>query len=159
MARDRARTLLYVHLPTVLIAGAIAVGLLISSEAVEQSLHFFASLPGLGWLRELGTGGREVSSSDKWMHFALFAALTFFVHRSARRLRRVTLPLLSSASLCFGYSVVLELMQGVLGTRSAEWVDGVANGLGIGGAAVVIAVFGRRQGAFEPEVPPAPEEV
>jgi VanZ family protein len=92
--------------------------------------------------------------SDKIQHALGFALLAWLSCRAVRRLRSSwTLPrlLVSSAAFSILIGGALELWQGLLGYRSCElldWVaDGLGAGIGVGVYAGLDALFGERSRA------------
>ena len=77
---------------------------------------------------------------DKWLHALAYAVLAWLLRPPLGRTRRAGLLALLLAVL---YGAALELLQGFLPWRTAEWTDLVANTAGAGVATVVASPLSR----------------
>lgn len=114
--------------------------------AAEELPRYRAAWFALGWLLVFGVAvGSLLPSlpsvsagvSDKFMHFAAYAALAFlFMGAVGRRhWHRTALGLLALGA-------ALELAQATLtGARSGEWLDMAANAAGVAAGVVAAAAF------------------
>lgn len=82
--------------------------------------------------------GDQVPHLDKAVHLlAYFALMVWFGQVAAARALRLRLAL---AFVVMG--AVLEFLQGLGGSRQAEWLDGLANAVGVGAGAWLTAGVG-----------------
>lgn len=80
------------------------------------------------------------SSADKYVHFGLFAGLTFLYRWSARiPWSWTSAALVLLAAIFFGGAI--EVVQGWTGYRSAEWTDLLFDGVGASAGLAVSAVL------------------
>ena len=91
-------------------------------------------MPDLGWWPD--SPRPSVPNTDKIAHFVVFCglALWFSGQYARQRFWRIGIGLLA-------YGALIELVQSMLSYRSAEWLDLVADGLGIV-VGLVIAMAG-----------------
>ena len=69
--------------------------------------------------------------ADKVVHVVLFLVLTVLLTRSFRAVDRIRLPVVAAGALALVYSVLLELLQGVIPGRFLDLGDLLANGAGV----------------------------
>lgn len=85
-----------------------------------------------------------IPGMDKAVHFTLFGIETLLLYAALVSLRQDDrgrlLPAVLSALLAFCYSLYLEALQSTIPERSAELADLIANGLGVLGALLGIAI-------------------
>lgn len=86
---------------------------------------------------DLDLGGPEIPYLDKWVHMgfyfiAMLLGSLFLWERFRNRWKKKPALLWMGGALV-GYGMIIELLQGAMGLdRSAEWMDLLANVVGIG---------------------------
>jgi VanZ family protein len=86
-----------------------------------------------------------IRGSDKVFHFLLYAVTCALFYVELKKPLRLSLPLLLvlSVVLASAYGLLMEIVQGTMGTREFSLYDALANMLGAVAAAVFIAVIRR----------------
>ena len=69
--------------------------------------------------------------ADKLVHVALFLVLTVLLIRSCKAVARIRLPVITAGAVALVYSVLLELLQGLIPGRFLDLGDLLANGAGV----------------------------
>lgn len=101
--------------------------LLLTAGILYLSLTPSPPSDGLGW--------------DKLNHAAAMSLVTVTAYLAARRVSR---PVLFGASYAIALGVLVEVLQGACTTsRAAEWMDLVADVVGVGLAVLVLKVWPR----------------
>ena len=99
------------HQQAAAFAGLLAVLMLMPGGAVPE-------VEGIDW-------------ADKLVHVALFLVLTVLLIRSFKAVARIRLPVIAAGAVALVYSVLLELLQGLIPGRFLDPGDLLANGAGV----------------------------
>lgn len=133
------------------VAAVVALFLLLPAStfvgAFERALRWFAGL--------LGSDTRRMAADLPWdqaVHAVLFALLAWVWCRPPARAGRVRGVLLAAVA-AVAYGGAIEVCQVLLGYRSGEWMDLVADAVGVAlGALLALRLLPRRRG-LQPERP------
>ena len=119
------------------VAAVVALFLLLPAEALAGTFE-----RGVRWLAGLlGGDTRRVAAELPWDHIVhglLFAVLAWVWCRPFARAGRVR-GVVAAAAAAVAYGAAIELVQMQLGYRSGEWMDLVADAVGVAVGALVAA--------------------
>jgi|GEM_PF-1685385 len=84
-------------------------------------------------------------NADKAFHFLLYAITCALFYVELNKPLKVKLPLLLALCVVMAsaYGLLMEILQGMIGTRTYSLYDALANSLGAVAAAILIAVIRR----------------
>ncbi len=100
-------------------------------------------------LRPMPEGLPEIFNIDKLYHLATYAVMAILLSLALYGEGRAAVRgrLSTAAMMAFAYGALIEVLQSFTGTRSADILDAIVNGIGAAAGAFIFGYYMRRKGA------------